>query len=117
MSCTVVCGMRPMRVCGHGNASGTLGVHGRAVHGQNEGRGRTYSWSGRRATVGWRGRWCVGLDGEGSALGFLSTPQPNEHALGALARERGRDGEVGRRVTVEWGSGEWGVAVLVAGWG
>jgi hypothetical protein len=88
MPCTVVCGTRPVRVCACRNAGGALGVHMRAVRDQCESRGRAYSWSGRQATVGWRGRWCAGLDGERAGLGFLSTPRPNGHALAASAREK-----------------------------
>jgi hypothetical protein len=75
-------------VCACGDVGGALDIHRRAVRVQSEGQGGSYGLFGRRAVVGWCGRWCVGFVGERTGSRFPSTPQPSGRALAASVREK-----------------------------
>jgi hypothetical protein len=107
------CAARGERTCARAGTRCTLSAStARARHGQGEGGCGTYGRSERLASIGWRRRWPVGVDGEAAMAGLPPKPRsPRACARSVSARGRGKvrcRGRGGWQVE-SWGS-SWAAA-------
>jgi hypothetical protein len=101
------CAARGERTCARAGMRCMLSAStARARQGQGKGGCRTYGRSERLASIGWRRRWPVGVDGEAATAGLPPKPRsPWACAWSASARGRGK---VRCRVCGGWQVGSWG---------
>jgi hypothetical protein len=101
------CSARGERTCARAGTWCTLSAStAHARHGQGEGGCGAYGRSERLASIGWRRRWLVGIDGEAATAGLPPKPwSPRACARSASARGRAK---VRCRGRGGWQVGSWG---------
>jgi hypothetical protein len=106
MPCRTVCGAWGEDMCTSGNTVHALGIHGACSTWLGRGQLRGLRPVGAAASIGWRRRWPVVVDGETATAGLPPKPwSPRACARSALARGRGK---VSCRGRGGWKVGSWG---------